>query len=134
MLAAAEMIAWSVVWVCLKRILWRMLRNAKRDIVVELIALLIQALRAWGLCPDEIKSLVEAAYHEGLSGAQLELKSIDAKRKPAEPASAPLGMVGAAVPATPSLEPSNSPDRPGEPGAAPSTPPESPESGSGGGR
>lgn len=61
-LGALEMWLWSVVWTLFWRLFRRMVRNAKVDLVSEVIAFCVEGLKLWGLDRRKVIELVEAAY------------------------------------------------------------------------
>lgn len=121
MLVFLEMLFWRYAWIVLKRILMRMLAHAKEDIIVELIALLIGFLRSSGMCPEEVKGVVQKAYEEGSPGVERELRALEQRRSNGAPCVEPQGPVSSGGSPGPSPDPSKQPEPPMAPPAAPST-------------
>lgn len=119
---------WSVVWTFGYRVFTRFLRNAKVEIVSEVIAVAVEALKGWGVTRQGIDALVRAAFDSGPEGTKTELELIKPSLPlPGSNTASPRSIPG---PIPDQASPGVSPDSPAA--ATPNSTAAPPASGAGG--
>lgn len=117
MLPALEMWLWSFLWVFLGRVVQRMLRNAKVDLVQEVVILAVEALKRWNLTRDQVAAITTAAYDGKTDEIQLLLPNLTPPAASGPPATTPPGAPNLPAPARPAPAGVNSPSNPSDPEA-----------------
>lgn len=75
---ALEMGWWAIAWAFARRVVTRMLSNARIDITAEVISICVEALKSWGVTREAIKSIVDGAFYGGRQEALLKASEVDA--------------------------------------------------------
>ena len=109
MLTGLEPLMWGLLWVFLRRVVARMVRNAKVDLVTELAALALEALRFWNVPKEDAEKIITAAYDPDPARRKSLLDELTNQAKLTASAGEGLSPASARAPLPPSPIPSPSP-------------------------
>lgn len=132
-MGALEMWLWSVFWAFLWRVFRRMVRNAKQDLVAEVIALSIEAMKEWGAKRQDVDAVVNAAWEAPADDVKQLFSAAKTGLQSASPSLAPPAMPSAQNPPSRDAQVSKTPDRPTAGGAEAPNPSDSDPGRTGGG-